>query len=88
MIQLLINRWAWLRQVLIGSGFVAPMIGINPSHDSDAALATATTDYRLVRIRLTEARTGPDGPGDLAWIWPTATLLLLAALWRNRRAKN
>lgn len=70
-----------LRQVLIGSGIVAPLAGVNPHALSDDALAAATAPYRLIRIRCTEARTGPDGPGDLAWVWPLSTigaLLLLA----------
>ncbi|HQY92324.1 nitroreductase family deazaflavin-dependent oxidoreductase [Caldilinea sp.] len=74
-----------LRQVLINSGFAARVAGINAAHMSDAALLAATADYRLIRIRCTEARTGADGPGDLAWVWPLATLILAAALVLRRR---
>jgi deazaflavin-dependent oxidoreductase (nitroreductase family) len=61
------NRLAWLREVLIASGFAAYLAGINPHAMSDDALAEVTADYRLIRIRRLEARTGENGPGDLAW---------------------
>ncbi|MCL5994909.1 MAG: nitroreductase family deazaflavin-dependent oxidoreductase [Chloroflexi bacterium] len=71
------RRLPLLRQVLIGSGIVAPAMGVNPKTMTDAALDAATKDYCLIHIRRTEARTGPEGPGDLAWVWPLATLILL-----------
>ena len=43
----------------------------------DEALAQATETYRLVRITRTAARTGPEGLGDLWWIWRLAILFLL-----------
>ncbi|MBE2237526.1 MAG: nitroreductase family deazaflavin-dependent oxidoreductase [Caldilineaceae bacterium] len=75
-----------LRQVLINSGFAARIAGIDAARMSDAALLAATADYRLIRIRCTEARTGAGGPGDLAWVWPLATLTLAAALVLRRKA--
>ncbi len=69
-----------MRQVLIGSGFVAPLMGVNPHTMPDKALAEATKDYRLLRIDRLEARTGPGGPGDLAWVWPIATTVLVQLL--------
>ena len=44
-----------LRQVLIASGFAAHLAGINPRTISDEQLAAASPDYRLIRIRRTEA---------------------------------
>ena len=41
--------------------------------------------YRIVRIRRTEARTGPGGPGEFAWIWPLATMALGFLLPRRRK---
>lgn len=80
------DRLELMRQVLIGSGVVAPLFGLDPKKLSDAELDEATATYRLLRVRLNEARTGPGGPGDLAWIWPLATVVLLPlALWRRRR---
>lgn len=79
------QRMMWLRQVLIASGFAAQMVGIDPHNMSDAELAKATADYPLVRIRRTAARTGPGGPGDLAWVWPLGFFLLLPLALRRRR---
>lgn len=78
------QRLTRLRQVLIGSGVVAPLAGVNPHTLDDAALAAATADYRVIHLRRTAARTGPGGPGELAWVWPLVTLLLLARLRRRR----
>lgn len=73
-----------MRQVLIASGFAAPLFaGMDPKTATDEELAELTANYRLIRIHRTEARTGPGGPGDLAWVWPVATLGLLG-LWLLR----
>ncbi len=75
-----------LRRVLIDSGFAAPLFGgINPHSASDAQIEQATAGYRLLRIQRREARTGPGGPGEYAWIWPIFTFLLLLG---RRRAKS
>lgn len=78
-------RTALLRQVLIASGFAAYAAGLDPVQMSDAELLAAAADYRLIRIRRTEACTGAGGPGDLAWLWPAATFSLLALLVFRRR---
>ena len=77
------KRLPLLRAVLIGSGFAAYAAGLNPRSMSGEALAAATADYRLLHIRRVEARTGPGGPGDLAWLWPVSTLVLLWLLFRR-----
>lgn len=77
-------RLPLMRQVLIASGFATFMAGINPYKLSDADLERVTADYCLVRIRRTAARTGADGPGELAWVWPLATMLLLPLALRRR----
>lgn len=79
------ERLALLRQVLVASGFATFAAGVNPYSITDAELDRLTVDYRLVRITRREARTGPGGPGEYAWIWPIATMLLLPALFRRRR---
>ena len=79
------EKAAILRQVLINSGFAARIAGIDAARMSDAALLAATADYRLVRIRCAEARTGAGGPGDLAWVWPLATGVLAALLLLRRK---
>ena len=78
-----------LRQVLIASGFAAPLFGVDPHKLDDAEFSAATGEYRLVRIRLGEPLSGPGGPGDLAWIWipVSALLVLIALLIRSRKPK-
>jgi deazaflavin-dependent oxidoreductase (nitroreductase family) len=71
-----VRRLPLLRQVLIGSGIVAPLAGVNPRRLSDPDLERASAGYRVLHIRREAARTGPGGPGDLAWVWPLSTALL------------
>ena len=82
------ERLALLRQVLIASGFAARAAGLDPMRMSDEALDAASRSYRLVRIRRTQALTGPGGPGDLAWVWPAATAVLLGLLLLPRRRRR
>ncbi len=74
-----------MRQVLLGSGFAAYAAGLDPVEMGDEALREATAVYRLVRIHRLSACTGPGGPGDLSWVWPAATLILLPLALRRRR---
>jgi deazaflavin-dependent oxidoreductase (nitroreductase family) len=75
-----------LRAVLIASGFAAQAFGgIDPHTASDEDIIAKTSDYKLVRIHRIAACTGPGGPGDLAWIWPVATFLLLPLALRRKR---
>ncbi len=70
-----------IRQVLINSGFAAKTFeGIQPRELNEAELAQVAREYRLVHIRRTAAMTGPEGPGDLAWVWPAVVHGLLV-LW-------
>jgi deazaflavin-dependent oxidoreductase (nitroreductase family) len=73
-------RLPLLRDVLIGSGFAALAAGVDPAKMTDEELDAATKEYRLIHIRRVAARTGKDGPGDLAWVWPVVTTVLLALL--------
>lgn len=75
----------YFRHVLIASGFAARAAGMNPHTMSSDKLAQATKNYRLLRIYRTEPRTGVHGPGDLAWIWPLATMILLPLVFLRRR---
>jgi deazaflavin-dependent oxidoreductase (nitroreductase family) len=75
-----------LRTILQNSGFAATTFGgLDPFKLTDEALAKATPEYSVFRIPRTAARTGPGGPGDLAWVWPLATFLLLPLALRRRR---
>lgn len=79
------NRVDLIRQVLIASGFAAPLFGVNPKQLSDDELSDLCQQYRLIKIKKTAPVTGPGGPGDLAWIWPLSTFVLLWLVFRRRR---
>ena len=80
------SRLPLMRQVLIGGGKVSRCFGLTPGTMTDEELKQALGDAHLFRISKTEARTGAGGPGDLAWVWPLTTLVLvLATLFRRRR---
>ncbi len=82
------QRNVLMRQVLIASGFAAPLFaGVNPKTISDEKLAEISASYRLIRIWPSEACTGPGGPGDLAWVWPLSSAVLLGLLLLGRRRK-
>jgi len=74
-----------LRRLLIRAGFATRLVeGIDPAVISDKELRVLGERYdRMVRIRLTEPRTGKDGPGDLVWLWPAAMSVVL--VWRALR---
>ncbi len=80
------NRLAILREVLIASGFAAPLFGLHPKRENDLDLANLTKSYRLVHITRISEKTGRDGPGELAWIWPLITVVLL--LWKGNRKRK
>ena len=75
----------YLRQVIIASGFAGPLFGVNPKHLSDQDFERLLESYRLIRIRRVNALTGAGGPGDLSWIWPLTTFVLLWLLLSRRR---
>jgi len=74
-----------LRQVIRASGFAAPLFGVNPKNLTDEDFKNLLESYRLIRIRKADALTGPGGPGELSWIWPVTTFVLLWLLLRKRR---
>jgi deazaflavin-dependent oxidoreductase (nitroreductase family) len=82
------ERAALLRRVIIGSGLAGPLFGVNPNKLTDGDLEALLEAYRLVRIRRDEALTGAGGPGDLAWVWPLATFLLLGIVLRGRKKRD
>lgn len=81
------NRVPLMRAVMIASGFAARAAGLDPIAMTDQQLDEATRTYRLVHIHRTEARTGPGGPGELAWVWPLATFILLPLVLGRRKRK-
>ncbi len=82
------NRGALLRQVIIASGFAGPLFGANPKKLIDADFEKLMDRYRLIRIQRKGAVTGPGGPGDLAWVWPLSTFILLLLWFRRRRCST
>jgi deazaflavin-dependent oxidoreductase (nitroreductase family) len=83
------TRIPLMRQLMIDTGFAARAAGVDPVSMSNQELAAATATYRLVHIRRSAARTGPGGPGDLAWVWPLATFILLPfVLFRRKRQRG
>jgi deazaflavin-dependent oxidoreductase (nitroreductase family) len=81
------QRLPLIRQIVINSGFAGRMLGINAHTISDSALEKVTAPYVLLHIKRTEARTGPGGPNDLAWVWPAATFMLLMGRSSRRRRR-
>ncbi len=78
---------ALMRQVILASGLVAHAFGLNVNELSDDDLRQIVQSYRLIHIQRRAPRTGPGGPGELSWLWPLATLLLLPLALRKRRKK-
>jgi deazaflavin-dependent oxidoreductase (nitroreductase family) len=82
------KRIPLLRQVLIGSGAVAPMMGLQPRTMSAEELAAATPEYRLVHLRRLHTLRGPGGPGDLAWVWIPAAAIFALLYVIGSRSRN
>jgi len=77
------GRNTMLRQVLIAGGFATPLFaGFQPKTMDEEQFDQLTADYRLLRIQRQSPRTGADGPGSLAWLWP---IILGIVLLRKRR---
>ncbi len=79
------SRLKWMREVLIASGLAAVIVGLDPKRMTDQQLDKSTSSYRLVRIHRAAPCTGPGGPGDLDWVWPLTTFVLLLSLLSRRR---
>lgn len=76
-----------LHDVLVASGFAAPLFeGFSPHLLTQQEFENLfeTHGYRLIQIRRTEPRTGDGGPGELAWVWQVATVIL-ALGWLLRK---
>lgn len=69
-----------LRAGLLSSRITAWMTGAD--HEK---LDDLMRDYPLVRITRQSPRTGTDGPGGLAWLWPLIAVFLLGVRPRRRR---
>jgi deazaflavin-dependent oxidoreductase (nitroreductase family) len=81
------RRIPLLRQVIIASGVVGPLFGVDPHKMSDQEFDQVTSKYRLLRIRLKERLSGPGGPGDLAWVWIPMALIGFFLVFGLRRRR-
>ncbi len=72
------DRIDLLREVLVGSGAVAPMLGIHPATMSDDELDAACPDYQVLRITPYARVRGPEGRADLVWVWAVVGGAVLA----------
>lgn len=82
------RRMPVIREIIKASGAAGPALGVDADQLGSEELAKISKDYRLVRIKRTTARTGQGGPGDLAWVWPLSTLILLLMLMSPRRRRR
>jgi hypothetical protein len=72
-----------LRQILSAGGALAALLtGFQPKTLNEEKFNQAAMNYKLVRIRRQSPRTGADGPGSLAWVWP---IMLIVFLFRRQR---
>ena len=78
-------RTQLIRQIMIRSGFVAYVAGLNPHKMTDEEIDAESKQYRLLRIQRSTAYTGSGGPGDLEWVWHLATIILLGLVVLRRR---
>ena len=78
-------RLPFLRLVFIASGFAARLFGVDPINMDDDEHNEVTGDYILLQINRQSPRTGADGPGGLAWLWPF--ILAFFLLGRRKRRK-
>ncbi|MCX8025448.1 MAG: nitroreductase family deazaflavin-dependent oxidoreductase [Thermanaerothrix sp.] len=80
-------RWEALKAVLASSGPAAPLFGVSPRLDENI-LRQRTAAYRVIRLRRVAPRTGANGPGDLAWVWPLITLWVWLRARRDHRRRK
>ena len=84
------HRIAMLRQILVRAGFATGLAepGLDPMTAPDDVIADLGNRYgaryEVVAIELGKPITGPEGPGDLKWVWP-ATGAALAVGWALRQ---
>lgn len=80
------QRLRFIREVIVASAFVGRLAGLDARTMSDEELDRLTSEYHLLHVKRTEALTGSGGPGDLAWIWPLATMVLVPMiLFRKKK---
>lgn len=83
-IELADDRLTLLRSILSDKMISARMARIELEMD-DQNFELAVEDYVLIRVNRQSPRTGVDGPGGLAWLWPFILMFLLGLRPRKRR---
>ena len=76
-----------MREVLIASGFAAPLFGVHPLKMDETTLDILTKSYRLIKIYRTRERTGAKGPDEYTWVWPIIAVILYLLL-SDKKKKN
>jgi deazaflavin-dependent oxidoreductase (nitroreductase family) len=84
MVPITIETLPVLREVLRCSGFAGRLAGIYPEI-TDNNLLSVCKDYGLIHIIRKQPRTGKGGPGDLAWIWPLAVMVMFPLISRKKK---
>jgi hypothetical protein len=78
------DRLPLLRSIFSDNMISTRLAGIEPEME-DQDFELAVEDYVLVRVNRQSPRTGVNGPGGLAWLWPFILVLLLGLRPRRRR---
>jgi deazaflavin-dependent oxidoreductase (nitroreductase family) len=81
------EKIVYLRRVLVNAGFATWLVeGINPAEMSDDDIRALIADRYpdVMRIQLSNRVSTPNGPGDLAWVWPVLLAFGVAyVVWRS-----
>ena len=78
------DRLSLLRSFLVENPIFFRISGIDPQSE-DREFESAVENYPLARIMRQSPRTGVNGPGGLAWMWPFILMFLLGLRPRKRR---
>jgi hypothetical protein len=78
------DRLSLLRRSFKSNPISARIAGIEPEME-DQNFDLAVEDYALIRVIRQSPRTGVNGPGGLAWLWPFILIFLLGLRPRKRR---
>jgi deazaflavin-dependent oxidoreductase (nitroreductase family) len=79
------HRLEIMREVLIASGFAAPLFGIHPTSMDENTLDQLTQSYRLIKVNRTRERTGLNGPDEYTWVWPIISVILFLMLSKKKK---
>ncbi len=73
-----------LKTVLSSANIASRMTGIDLDLEEEE-FALAAVDYKLISIERQSPRTGVNGPGGLAWLWPFILVFLLGMRPKRKR---